>query len=583
MANTSQKKKSGFGKLLLWVVILFVALHIFTDGEFTDDLLEIFDKDEPSYTVSDPTINKIPTNTTGNIPTNTTGSIPTNTTTGVTQPDLLPSVPEALRNHVYLGWRGQGYCEELTGNATITVIFVSDPEGAWTDSQINAVKTDMQSTVSRITSDAAGYGAQVNISLQYRTTSTIVKIQDGDTAAWVNSALTSLGLPDRTGINPALESTYGVDSAPVIFVANHGGRAKATLLGSGNEYAVLYENADSFYHELCHIYGAQDFYYPNDVKTLTQTYIPNSIMVDSSEGVMEEFTAYLIGWTDTLAPNALDFLNATAYLTSDYLAAEKEKETYTGYVTNFTYDGGTYTGYLVDGVKHGQGKWIRENGTVWEGTFDHGVFSGAGNYIYPSGDTYTGQWLNGKRHGTGTYTWASGGSYTGTFVENERTGSGSIIYSNGSTYVGECLKGLRHGTGKLTYRDGSVYDGTWSEGKRHGKGTYTDADGNVYIGDWVADQRNGQAVVYYANGNVYSGSWVNDKWNGQGSFTWASGDKYVGEYVDGYRHGYGIYYYPSGTRYEGYWENGEINGQGTMYYANGTIQSGLWSNGSFVG
>ena len=727
MSSTSSKKKFSFWKLLIWIVAIFVALNIFTDGEFSDQLASLFEDSgyyqpdidpQPGYlgivisdkegitggyisqvkpgfsgadagllagdtiiTIGNKSINSyddavaelsafhagdstsftvlrngqyvtleivfgikpqdsIPGSTgpqnsipQQSIPSATTpaGTNPPVTTSPVTTPpqiDRLPSVPAELRQHVYLNARDWGYCEKLTGNVAITAIFVSDPEASWSDAQINTVKSELQSVVSRITSDAASYGVQVNISLNYKSASTSVKIVDGKTEDWAESALAAAGLPNRSQINTALESTYGVDSAPVFFIANHGGRA-AAYNASKNEYAVLYENANAFYHELSHIFGAKDFYFPADVKELTETYLPNSIMVDSSDGVMEDFTAYLIGWTDSLSQNALGFLNATSYLTQEYLAAEKEKDSYTGYVTDFTYGGGSYTGYLVRGVKHGQGKWVREDGTVWEGTFNYGKFTGTGNYIYESGAVYTGEWVNGKLHGKGTMTWANGDIYTGDFVEGKRTGKGTMTWANGAkytgdfidnnrtgqgtwtgntgntytggflngnfhgqgtykwtdgaSYIGQWADGQRSGNGKLTYANGAVYEGNWLAGNRHGKGTYTNANGDTYVGYWDTDKRNGEGTLTYANDNVYSGSWVNDTWNGQGTFTWTSGDKYTGNFVDGKRHGYGIYYYPNGNRYEGNWANGERHGQGTMYYANGTTRSGNWNNGTFVG
>lgn len=702
MSSTSTKKKFSFGKLLIWIIVIVVALHIFTDGESTDQLLSVFEDhgsyqpdiiQQPGYlgitiedregitggyishvkpdfsganagllpgdivvTIGNKSINSyddivaelssfhvgdstiftvsrngqyvtleidfgpkppedipISTGPQNSIPQQ---SIPSTTTPAGTNPpvanppvtnppqvDLYPSVPEELRKHVYLNYRKWEHYRKLTGEVAITVIFVSDPEGSWSNGEINTVKSDLQSAVSRITSDAASYGAHVNISMHYKTVSTSVKIVDGKTDEWFESALSAAGLPELRKLISGLESAYGADSAPVFFIANHGGRAHAHSL---YRCSVLYEDADAFYHELSHLYGAQDFYYPDDVEKMTKTYIPNSIMVNSSDGVMEDFTAYLIGWTDSLSENALGFLNATAYLTQEYLSEEGAKQSYTGQVTDFPLGEGTYTGYLVDGVRHGPGKYISNEGAIWEGAFVHGPLHGYGKYtskegavwegnyvqgqlngqgtfISATGNTYTGDFLNDSFHGQGTYKWADGGSYTGGFENGKHSGQGTRIYADGASYVGQWADGSQNGIGKLIYANGAVYEGTWLAGKRHGKGTHTNANGDTYVGDWVEGQRCGQGTISYKNGNVYTGNWSNDTWNGEGTFTWTSGDKYTGAFVDGKRHGYGIYYYPSGNRYEGNWVAGERHGQGTMYYANGTSQSGNWDNGKFTG
>ncbi len=689
MSNTKTKKKTGLGKIILYALAIFVALHFITDGESTDAVIEMLGIDQPSSTqpyqvssfmgvivqdapenagalvtevtegspaatagiqVSDivitlgdsaiesaadllsalsayqegdsarvivlqgttrrvlaitfaasPEIDTPPQSSSPSASDPPASALPS-TPPSVPAVDRLPNMPEDLRNHVYLDMRLWGNCEKLTGHVVVTAIFVNDPNAVWTDGEIGAVQSDLQAAASRIMSDAASYGSGLNLSFQYKTATTNEVIVDGDTGKWMDSALTSLGLPDRTGINTALETTYGVDAAPVVFITNQPGRAYATSHASKNEFAILYQDADAFYHELNHIFGAKDFYYPDDVYELLNTHLPNSIMADSSDGVMEDLTAYLIGWTDTPSDKALSFLQATTYLTKEYLSEAHKKENYTGYVTDHTNRNGTYTGYLVKGVRHGQGKWTTAEGAVWEGNWVHGKLEGQGSFRGATGNTYVGGFLQGNFHGQGTYTWAEGGQYTGSYVDGERSGQGTMVYSDGAKYQGQWLDGNRHGEGTIYYTSGASYSGQWINNRSHGQGTYkwsdgstytgsfadgkfsgqgtaTYANGNSYTGQWEDDKRNGQGTMTYANGSSYTGSWKDGSFNGQGTFVWTSGDKYVGEYVDDKRHGYGIYYYPNGNRYEGQWVNNERTGSGTMYYANGSTQSGTWNNG----
>ncbi|MBQ2785650.1 MAG: PDZ domain-containing protein [Oscillospiraceae bacterium] len=513
------------------------------------------------------------------------GTGPSGTMPPVTTPpavDWLSSVPAELRSHVYLDSRGKGYCETLTGNVVVTVIFVSDPDAGWSDGEIENAKAQFQTIADRIIADAVNYGAQVNLSLQYKAVSTSVKIVDNETDDWAASALAAAGLPTLKDSNPTLETTYRVDAAPVIFIANHGGRAFASS-NYQSEYAILYQDTHAFYHELNHIFGAKDFYYPADVKTLTETYLPNSIMVNSSQGVMDDFTAYLIGWTDTLTDNALAFLKETAYLTKEYLAAEHEKETYTGYVTDFTYGGGSYTGYLVRGVHHGQGKWIRDDGTVWEGTFNHGSFTGKGNIIYSNGNTYDGEWVDGRWHGTGTYKWANGGIYTGAYVNGERTGQGIMVYSDGDIYEGDWVDGNRHGKGTYKWIEGNSYTGDFVENERTGQGTWTGSTGNTYTGGFLNGNFHGQGTYKWATGGSYTGGYDNGMCSGQGTMVYSDGAVYVGQWSDGKRSGQGTIQYADGSSYVGQWADGKRSGQGTLSYANGNVYTGHWVNDTWNG
>ena len=517
MGTNAKQKKFGFWKGLMLIAVILVALNAITDGASTDFLSSLFKSSDPSA-----------------------DTIQTEAPIQPTE-DRLPSVPEALRNHVYLQSRDQGACASFTGDVKLLVIFVSDPESVWTEARIGQTKQEIETVIARIRQDAATYGSKLDLSAEYLTAKAEAPLIRKEWTDWANSALSYLSLPGMNGNTASvLEERYRVDEVPIIFFTDRNGRSFAhSASGSSNsaESALIYGDIEALYHEVCHIFGAEDFYYPKEVADLAKTYLPNSIMANSSEGVMEEMTAYCIGWTDSLSDNALQFLQKTSHLTNAYLSAQKLLESQTGYVENHPMSGCTYTGYLVDGIRHGQGTAVWDNGSVYTGTWEHGIRHGQGHMTFNNGDVYDGQWQKGIRQGTGTYTWADGSRYVGEFVDSNRQGQGTMYY----------------------------------------------ADGSWYTGQWWGNERNGQGKHTFAEGHTYEGSWKNDYFNGQGVFTWTTGDKYVGDYVDGNRQGYGIYFYPNGGRYEGQWYAGELNGQGTMYYADGTHRTGKWENGNFVG
>ena len=97
------------------------------------------------------------------------------------------------------------------------------------------------------------------------------------------------------------------------------------------------------------------------------------------------------------------------------------------------YNGGTYVGQSVNGIRQGEGK------MVWE------------NEI-----TYQGKWKDDKIHGEGTYTdpHRDGGVFTGNFVNNAREGEGKMIWNDGDVYEGQWKEDVPHGKGKYTYAGG---------------------------------------------------------------------------------------------------------------------------------
>ena len=89
-------------------------------------------------------------------------------------------------------------------------------------------------------------------------------------------------------------------------------------------------------------------------------------------------------------------------------------------------------------IKHGKGKMILQDESVYEGYFKNNLFHGHGRMIGLKG-VYIGDWQNGVRCGNGKY----------------------MSHDNSFTYVGEWKEDVRNGEGVQTYKDGSVQKGDW--------------------------------------------------------------------------------------------------------------------------
>ena len=158
------------------------------------------------------------------------------------------------------------------------------------------------------------------------------------------------------------------------------------------------------------------------------------------------------------------------------------------------YDNGSYEGEIVDGLRHGKGK-----------------------YTWSNGSEYEGDWVKGKRCGFGVYK---------SYSKNEKDGSTYTSY----TYEGEWKDSKQHGHGVAkgykafpvfghVYMNWS-YEGPWVDDKKHGRGVYREWDGNANYEHW----------------KVYEGEWIDDKRHGL--FVWrpepAAKDL---KYIDYYEHG----------------------------------------------
>ena len=132
-------------------------------------------------------------------------------------------------------------------------------------------------------------------------------------------------------------------------------------------------------------------------------------------------------------------------------------------------DGGEYTGDMVDGVRHGHGRFVSDMDDCYVGSWLSDVYHGYGVYEDGSkGSSYLGMWEDGLRHGPGTVVLPSGEFYAGNFVHNRMTGPGHLLTDDNSAYKGEFVGDCHlQGKGKLTLSNGDticgMFNGHWSD------------------------------------------------------------------------------------------------------------------------
>lgn len=122
------------------------------------------------------------------------------------------------------------------------------------------------------------------------------------------------------------------------------------------------------------------------------------------------------------------------------------------------------TGCVSGSCLDGKGKYIYNNGYIYEGDFVGGNRSGLGILTSPNGDFYEGMWANDQFNGQGTYKWADGSKYTGEWKNGVQDGYGIFFYTNGDKYTGYFRNNKFNGKGKYTWADGSSQEGTYVDG-----------------------------------------------------------------------------------------------------------------------
>ena len=240
-----------------------------------------------------------------------------------------------------------------------------------------------------------------------------------------------------------------------------------------------------------------------------------------------------------------------------------------------------YKGQFLNDVFNGDGIY-KYGETTYEGKFLNGVFHGKGKITYPDGKIYQGDWKDGKANGRGTATAVNGDIYVGDWKDSKKHGKGKETSPDGSIYEGDWKKGYKDGKGVFKW-DGSIYQGDFRADKFNGKGKAT-YDGKTYEGDWVDDKKHGKGKLILNDYQTYEGDWVDDKKHGKGKYINTHIDQtYEGDWVEEKRHGKGKTTLTDGSIYEGDFRADKINGKGKLTFDDGSVYDGNWKDNKWHG
>lgn len=197
----------------------------------------------------------------------------------------------------------------------------------------------------------------------------------------------------------------------------------------------------------------------------------------------------------------------------------------------------TYIGLFEDDQIKGQGLLSYANQDWFEGIFDEKGLQGFGRCCINKSN-YTGGFLNGLKHGLGKEVLSNGTIYDGTFESNYFV-KGKVSWPNGMFYEGTFQNGVFDGEGVLQLTD-YKYEGTFFKGLKHGQGTLSSSDGRKYEGEFKEDVFH-SGVLSYPNGNSYQGEYLDFQASGQGTLTLANKDVFIGEFKEDKPCGKGTY------------------------------------------
>ena len=215
--------------------------------------------------------------------------------------------------------------------------------------------------------------------------------------------------------------------------------------------------------------------------------------------------------------------------------------------------------WLRKKLKHGPGREIYPDGTMFVGNFREGKANGKGRLVKPDGVVYEGEFKNGQANGKGTLYKKNGAKYEGDFRDDMQDGKGTETWEDGTYYEGYYSKNKKHGSGKLVWSQNNYYLGEFKNNLMEGAGEYRWSDGKVYKGSWKQGKMHGKGEFNWPNGSTYKGNYAEDLKHGKGKMSWKDGRVYDGHWKEGLQHGEALY---SCKKYsfnpkKSLWENGE--------------------------
>lgn len=224
-----------------------------------------------------------------------------------------------------------GSCRQLKGNPYLLVIFLDDDDSHWKENQVlTALNENVLPAMDFMEDHARNWGVDLELQTGYYATyghpdrpvkykGSIKTYDNGTSKDLLAQAAATLGFSSKEEMHETMMELSGQEQVGYIFMVNKGGRSYSSCYSSRNgsvadykmEYSVVFSGftdtsfdsgSDTVTHEVMHMFGAEDYYYPDSRKSLAREYYPRDIMLCAMPALdyfeVGDFTAYTLGWTD---------------------------------------------------------------------------------------------------------------------------------------------------------------------------------------------------------------------------------------------------------------------------------------------
>lgn len=315
--------------------------------------------------------------------------------------------------HCLLRLKNNGNCTELKGRVLLYDVFVDDSLNKWSEQEIQFQRGERKQVANYLKQEALKDSVQLSFFQMEKRIHILEQVTHKTGANECKTLLAKkCGYSSLQELFLYLKNHYQVDQIVFTFLINKEGRSFAYAderqsYNSGESLFLFKSNAYAMMHELLHLFGAVDYYYPKEVAKLAREHFPNSVMLESKKFEIDDLTRYLIGWHKRPTAVAQYMLNATAMITREAFLKANSSIWEADY-TEIEYTNSVYYGPVKNGMRHGKGKLVFHEGSVYEGDFVNGRYHGQGKITFPNGTVYEGGFANGEYDGWGKLIYSNG-------------------------------------------------------------------------------------------------------------------------------------------------------------------------------
>lgn len=352
-----------------------------------------------------------------------------------------------MDSHCLLRGMNIGTLKKLRGKLLFVNVYVSDNEYKWTNLEVQNENDNILKSFDYIKQCVR----EENVFFEYYVKSYYLNItysfEKASSNEWLKEFVNGFDCSSLKQLHDKISFAYDVDQVAFLFFTKRPSNCYAMNARipfyDFCEYAVIYyKHYNSLIHEILHLFGAADLYFPKEVSDIAKEMFPESIMFNSAYNKIDDFTKYVTGIHDEPSALAKNFMEKTKELTGEYIDSFLKEQ-------------------WTDGFRR-----VRySNGMIYEGNFKNTMREGMGKVYYTDGSIYEGEFKNNNIEGFGKLFFANGALYEGEFKNNKRNGIGKLIYPDKVVYEGEFRDNECNGHGKLIYPSGKVYEGEFKNGK----------------------------------------------------------------------------------------------------------------------